>query len=180
MIDHALARRQLATTIDFSLDGDAAVELDHHVVGCPDCTTFETALRRDAAVLRDLDLGPVAIDLREELGMEAGRRIGGGTLRWMTLAAATILLLTAVGAGVVGVGALRTGGSETALPPDGGVAAAAVPVAWDNGIVQVQADDAWIEVDGVRRAIPRACSAVTTARAPRSSCDRARGNPTRR
>ena len=153
MIDHVLARRQLATTIDFSLLGDAAIKLDHHVMGCADCTAFETALRRDAAVLRDLDLGQVGMELREDLSMEAGRRIGGGTIRWVTLAAATILLLTAVGAGAVGVGGFPTGVPAASVPPDG-PAAAFGPIAWDNGIVQVQADDAWLEADGVRTALP--------------------------
>jgi hypothetical protein len=139
MIDHATARQALATSIDFSLRGDEATALDTHVRSCVACRSFAASLRSDAAVLRDLDFGPVPAAVRANVAI-ASERHGGGLGRWFALVAAGAMLLLALGGGMLGVG-----GTSTTGPGSNGNA-----VHWRTEVVEFTARDFWIDANGQR------------------------------
>lgn len=140
MIDHLTARRTLATAVDFPLRADDAEALEDHLRRCSACRAFDAALRADAAVLRDLDFGPVPVSVRASVAIAAERRGSGGTGRWLGLVAVGAVLAAALGAGVLGAG-----GSATTAPGGPGNA-----VHLKTEVVDFQADDFWIEANGER------------------------------
>jgi hypothetical protein len=90
-------------------------------------------------MLRDLDLGPVPIAVRAHVAIAAERTGAAISSRWLTLAAATVLLIVALGASVF-VGAGSGEGADTA--PVGRA------VHWTTPVVDLVADDLWIEAAG--------------------------------
>lgn len=140
MIDHLTARRTLAGSIDFSLDAGDAQALDAHLHRCIACRSFGASLRTDAAVLRDLDFGPVPVAVRASVAIAAERRGGRGVNRWFALVAVGAVLLVALGGGVLGAG----GSATTGLGSNGNA------VHWQTDVVDFQADDFWIQANGRR------------------------------
>lgn len=140
MIDHLTARRTLATSVDFSLEAGDADALEAHLRGCAACCSFDASLRRDAAVLRDLDFGPVPVAVRAKVAVAAERGGGGGVSRWFALVAVGALLLAALGSGVLGAG----GSATTGLGANGNA------IHWQTEVVDLQADDFWIQANGQR------------------------------
>ncbi len=140
MIDHLTARRTLATAVDFSLPADDAEALAVHLRACLGCRSFNAALRADAAVLRDLDFGPVPMSVRATVAIAAERGGGGGIGRWMGLVAVGALLLVAVGSGALGAG----GSPTTGLGSNGNA------IHWQTEVVDLQAADFWIQASGQR------------------------------
>ncbi len=141
MIDHQTARRLAATAIDFPLDADERAVHDLHVRSCSACRAREADLRRDAAMLSDLDLGPVPISVRAHVAIAAEAPGGGLSPRWVMLAAAAILLIAVVGAGIF-AGAGATGPGRIGRS-----------VHWTTPVVDLVAQDLWIEAAG-RRFVP--------------------------
>jgi hypothetical protein len=139
MIDHVTARQALATSVDFSLQADEATALEAHLRSCAACRSFDASLRSDAAVLRDLDFGPVPASVRANVAIAAERR-GGGLGRWFAVVAVGALLVVALGGGVLGVG----GSATTGLGSNGNA------VHWRTDVVEFTADDFWIDVSGKR------------------------------
>lgn len=140
MIDHLTTRRTLATSVDFPLDAGDAEALEVHLRQCTACRSFGASLRADAAVLRDLDFGPVPVAVRATAAIAAERRGGGGLGRWFALVGVGALLLVALGSGVLGVG----GSATTGLGSNGNA------VHWTTEVVDLQASDFWIQADGQR------------------------------
>lgn len=140
MIDHLTARRTLATSVDFTLDTGDAEALEAHLRQCTACRSFNASLRADAAVLRNLDFGPVPVAVRARVALATERRGGGGVSRWFALVAAGALLLVALGSGVLGVGGFAT----TGLGSNGNA------IHWTTEVVDLQADDFWIQANGQR------------------------------
>lgn len=140
MIDHLTARRTLAGSIDFSLDAGDAQALDAHLHRCISCRSFGASLRTDAAVLRDLDFGPVPVAVRASVAIAAERRGGRGVNRWFALVAVGAVLLVALGGGVLGAG----GSATTGLGSNGNA------IQWTTDVVDFQADDFWIQANGRR------------------------------
>ena len=159
MIDHSTARHALATSVDFALADDEAVALEAHLRSCAACRSFDAGLHSDAAVLRDLDFGPVPVAVRANVAIAAERR-GGGMGRWFAVVAVGALLVVALGGGMLGVG----GPSTTGLGSNGN------PVHWQTDVVELTAEDFWIEADGRR----------FTASVPRVSVSSDHGNATYR
>lgn len=143
MIDHETARRLAATAIDFPLDADERAAHDVHLRSCSACRARESDLRRDAAMLSDLDLGPVPITVRAHVAIAAEPPGGGISPRWMMLAAAAILLIAVVGAGIF------AGAGGTGPGPIGR------SVHWTTPVVDLVAQDLWIEAAGRRFVPPR-------------------------
>ncbi len=143
MIDHDAARRSGATAIDFELEPAERADLDDHLYTCAACRAFTADLATDATRLSNLDLGPVPVAVRADIAIVAERR-GGGRSTPVLLAAAAILVLAVVGGAAIGVGALPR--------PAGPEAAAAAPVGravhWSTEVVDLAADDLWLEVGG--------------------------------
>ena len=140
MIDHAAARTSLATSLDFDLGATESDTLDEHLRGCPACRSVGASLRNDAAVLRELDFGPVPIAVRSSVAIAAERRGRGGTGRWVGLVAVGALLLFALGSGILG-----TGGSSL-----NGTTVNANSIHWTTDVVELKAADFWIEANGQR------------------------------
>ena len=139
MIDHVTARQALATSIDFTLGDDEDAALASHLRSCAGCRSFGASLRSDAAVLRDLDFGPVPVAVRANVAIAAERR-GGGLGRWSVLVAVGALLVVALGSGMLGVG----GTSTTGLGSNGNA------VHWRTDVVAFTARDFWIDANGKR------------------------------
>ena len=140
MIDHVAARRLAATAIDLPLEFDEATELERHLTTCPACRTVSSALARDAAAMRHLDLGPVPIAVRADVAIAAERGRSGPVGRWGALVVLAALLVVALGGGALsGVG----GGKA---PDDGAAAVAAAPVDWRTGVIDLHASDLWVQV----------------------------------
>jgi hypothetical protein len=142
MIDHGTARRASATALDFDLDAEERSSLEDHLRTCAACRTFSSGLAADAASMRDLDLGPVPIQVRANIAIVAERRERGrGASRTVLLAAAALLIVAVVGGVAAGVGA---------LPGDRGAAVERLgrPVHWTTEVVDLSAEDLWLEVGG--------------------------------
>ena len=94
MIDHETARRSFATSLDFTLEPAEQEALDAHLAGCPSCRAFATSLRSDAAIIRDLETGPVPVAVRANVAIAAehGRR-SNPVGRWVGIAVFAALLL---------------------------------------------------------------------------------------
>ncbi len=142
MIDHGTARRASATALDFDLDADERSNLDEHLRTCAACRTFSSGLSADASAMRDLDLGPVPITVRADIAIVAerrdrGRRGSGPVL----LAAAALLVVAVIGGVAAGAGA---------LPGDRGAAVERIgrPVHWTTEVVDLSAEDLWLQVGG--------------------------------
>ncbi len=149
MIDHESARRILASSLDFPVEQSERDALDSHLRACASCRAFETRLRGDAAVLREVDLGPVPIAVRANVGIAAERPgRGGGLGRWIAIAAVGALLLVALGAGSLGFGssAVERGRGDGA--GDGAGPAAAPQIAWQTKVVTLSAADFSIVAGG--------------------------------
>jgi hypothetical protein len=143
VIDHERARRILASSLDFPADPSEAEALDAHLRACPSCRAFEAGLRTDAAVLREVELGPVPVAVRANLAIasERGRR-GGGVGRWIAIAAVGALLLVGLGAGSLGFGSSAVEHGRLDGAGDGaGPAAGAPQVAWQTKVVSLTAMD---------------------------------------
>lgn len=159
MIDHETARRSFATSLDFALVPDEREALDAHLAGCPTCRAFTTALRGDAAVLRDLEAGPVPAAVRANIAVAAERgRSSNPIARWVGIAVVAVLLLGALGAGALGVGG-RPGGQGT---PGDAAGASGTPVddlqvVWKTEVVALMAREFAIDVGGktYRAGVPR-------------------------
>jgi hypothetical protein len=154
MIDHVAARRLAATAIDLRLETDEATELDRHLATCPACRNVSTALSRDAAALRHLDLGPVPIAVRADVAIAADRGRSGPVGRWGALVVLAALLVVALGGGALG-------GIGSGKAP-GNPAFAAQAVDWRTGLIDVHASDLWIQV-GDRRLTTTSDAAVKAA-----------------
>lgn len=142
MIDHGTARRASATALDFDLDAEERTHLEDHLRTCAACRGFSAGLAADAAAMRELDLGPVPIAVRADIAIVAerrdrGRRGSGPVL----LAAAALLVVAVIGGVAAGVGA---------LPGDRGGAVERIgrPVHWTTGVVDLSAEDLWLQVGG--------------------------------
>lgn len=142
MIDHVAARRLAATAIDLPLEAGDATELESHLATCPACRTVSSALARDAAALRHLDLGAVPIAVRADVAIAADRGRSGPVGRWGALVVLAALLVFALGGGVLS----GVGGGKTSNAP----AVAAEPVDWRTGVIDLSASDLWVQV-GDRR-----------------------------
>ena len=140
MIDHVAARRLAATAIDLPLGTGEATELDEHLATCPACRTVSSALARDAAALRHLDLGPVPIAVRADVAIAADHGRSGPVGRWGALVVLAALLVAALGGGMLG----GVGSRAEAEAPGGTVATE--PVDWRTGVIDLSASDLWIEV----------------------------------
>ena len=148
MIDHETARRSFATSLDFDLDPADREALDRHLADCPTCRASTTALRADAAVLRDLDTGPVAVAVRANIAIAAERGRGPNPIgRWVGIAVVGAILVAALGAGALGVGG-RLGGPW--VPGPSGPAAAVVTnqIEWKTDVVALAAREFSIDVRG--------------------------------
>ncbi len=143
MIDHDAARRAGATAIDFELEPDERADLDGHLRTCAACRAFMADLATDATRLSNLDLGPVPIAVRADIAIVAERRGRGGRSTPVLLAAAALLGLVIVGGTAIGVGALPhpAAGPETVTP-------VGRAVHWSTEVVDLAADDLWLEVGG--------------------------------
>jgi Putative zinc-finger len=142
VIDHRTAREAFATSLDFPLDPDARDQLDAHLTACPACRSFAAAARRDAAVLRELDFGPVPVEVRANVAIAAERGRPRGTAGRVALVAVGALVLLALGGGAVLVG----GGGRPPAPSVGD----GNPVYWETRVVQFKAADFWVEANGQR------------------------------
>jgi predicted anti-sigma-YlaC factor YlaD len=156
MIDHVAARRLAATAIDLPLEADEATELERHLATCPACRIVSSALARDAAALRHLDLGPVPIAVRADVAIAADRGRSGPVGRWGALVVLAALLVVALGSG-----ALAGVGGGTAAD-DLAVAVAAAPVDWRTGLIDLSASDLWVQV-GDRHLVGASDAAVKAA-----------------
>jgi hypothetical protein len=138
VIDHLTARRTLATSVDFPIERAEAEDLEAHLRSCAACRSFDASIRADAAVMRDLDFGPVPVAVRAGVAIAAERR-GGGAGRWFALVAVGAVLIAALGGGVLGVGGERTslGSGRNAIH-------------WQTDVVVLTARDFWIEANGQR------------------------------
>jgi hypothetical protein len=145
MIDHGTARRLAATDLDFPLDAPERATLDLHVTSCVACQTQVAGLRRDAVMLRELDLGPVPIAVRAHVAIAAERPGSGLNSWWVTLVAAALLLIATIG----GVGFVGTGAGEGDRQP----ARVGRSVHWTTQVVDLVAQDLWIEA-AERRFVP--------------------------
>lgn len=155
MIDHATARTSFATSLDFDLEPAERAALDDHLDGCPACRADVAAMRADAAVLRDLDFGPVPAAVRANIAIAAeGHGRGGPLGRWLAIGAVGALLLAALGGGALGVGG-RPG--STAGPDVTAAAAAPNQIAWKTDVVALTAREFSITAGGktFRAATPK-------------------------
>jgi hypothetical protein len=145
MIDHPTAQRLLATALDFPIEPVDRDALDEHLQSCPACRAYATGLRADAAVLREVDLGPVPVAVRANVAIAAERHGRGGAVgRWVVLVGVGALLLVALGGGAIGGGGSGRGGvgaDATASP-----GAADLQVAWQTDVVTLTATDFSIRV----------------------------------
>lgn len=143
MIDHAAARRGLATAMDFPLEPEEREAIDDHLRTCSACRAFDADLRADASWLRDIDLGPVPIAVRANLAIAAEQRgRGGGAGRLLVLVGVGALLIAALGTGVLGVGGQGTTGLGSNRGPD--------LIDWHTEVVDLQAQEFWIDANGQR------------------------------
>ena len=156
MIDHVAARRLAATAIDLPLEADEATELERHLTTCPACRNVSSALARDAAALRHLDLGPVPIAVRADVAIAAERGRSGPVGRWGALVALAALLVVVLGGGALG----GIGGGKA--PDNAAVAVAAEPIDWRTGVIDLRASDLWVQV-GDRRLAGASDAAVKAA-----------------
>ncbi len=148
MIDHGTACRSTVTALDFDLDAEERANLEDHLRTCAACRAFSSGLASDAAAMRDLDLGPVPIKVRADIAIVAEHRgRGRGGSRPVLLAAAALLVIAVVGGVAAGVGA---------LPGDRGGAIEQVgrPVHWTTDVVDLSAEDVWLQVAGGRIVVP--------------------------
>ena len=154
MIEHAAARDAFATSLDFPPAPDERDELDAHLRDCAACRAFAASLRSDAAVLRDLDVGPVPIAVRANVAIAAERAGRGGPVgRGLLLVAAGALLLVAIGGGVLGAG----GGRQAAVGPGPTAMAANDQISWSTEVVALTAREFTITAGGrtFRAATPK-------------------------
>jgi hypothetical protein len=142
MIDHVAARRLAATAVDVPLDAGESSELDRHLATCPACRNVSSALARDAAGLRHLDLGPMPIAVRAGVAIAAERGRSGPVGRWGALVVLAALLIVALGGGALG----GVGGGKAPDQP----AIAAESIDWSTGVMDVRASDLWVEVGDTR------------------------------
>ena len=136
---HEAAREAIANALDFPLDSDARAALDAHLDTCPGCRSYAAAAGRDAAMLRELDFGPVPEAVRASVAMAAEkRRRAGGLGRWVAVGATAAILLIGLGGGV-----LMTGGGPA-------IGIGGNHVDWKTNVVRFEADDFWIDANGQR------------------------------
>ena len=138
MIDHVAARRLAATAIDLPLEAGEATELDDHLATCPACRTVSSALARDAAALRHLDLGAVPIAVRADVAIAADHGRSGPVGRWGALVVLAALLVVALGGGVLGGVGGRTASEARGVATE--------PVDWRTGVIDLSASDLWVQV----------------------------------
>ena len=145
MLDHATAERLAAASIDGFLVPKEAATLDEHLRACSTCRSRLTGFEADARSLRHLDLGDAPATTRARVSIDAEkaleRRGGLGLGRGMALVAAAALLLMALGASVLGGVGGRGGTAEEPGPP---------PIVIQTDVVQLSADEFWIDADGLR------------------------------
>ena len=147
MIDHETARRSFATSLDFPLDPVERDALDTHLRACPSCRAFEASLRSDAAVLRELDAGPVPAAVRANIAIAAERgRTSNPLGRWVGIAVVGAILVAALGAGALGVGGRRGGSGEPGQSE--AAIAGAVQISWKTDVVALTAREFSIDVRG--------------------------------
>lgn len=148
MIDHGTARRASATALDFDLDAEERSNLEDHLRTCAACRAFSSGLASDAAAMRELDLGPVPITVRAHVAIvaerrERGRRGSGPVL----LAAAALLVVAVIGGVAAGAGALS--GDR-----GGVVERVGRSVHWTTEVVDLAAEDLWLQVAGGQIVVP--------------------------
>jgi hypothetical protein len=155
MIDHETTRRSFATSLDFELEPAERTALDAHLEGCAACRGYIAAIRADAAVLRDLDFGPVPAAVRANIAIAAEHPGRGGAIgRWLAIGAVGALLLAAIGGGALGVGE-RPG--ATADPNLAAVDPSALQIAWKTDVAMLTARELSIVAGGktFRAATPK-------------------------
>jgi hypothetical protein len=146
MVDHAMAERLAAASIDGFLVPEETATLEEHLRGCSACRSRVTGFEADARALRHLDLGNAPATTRARVSIDAGkaleRRGSLGLGRGMALVAAAALLLVALGASVLGgVGGRGGGVPEESGPP---------PITFQTNVVQFSAGEFWIDANGHR------------------------------
>jgi hypothetical protein len=146
-----------AMAVDFTLDPIDAEDLREHLDGCTSCRRVSDALRSDAAAMRSVDFGPAPVVVRDRVAAAA---LSGQSAspRLLLLVATGLLLLLAVFAGSAAVGAIL---SQQQQPID---LTAFERVHWQTDIVDLRADDLWIESNG--RRLSGAGTQVTLASDP--------------
>ncbi len=142
MIDHGTARRASATALDFDLDAEERMNLEDHLRTCAACRGFSTGLVADAAAMRDLDLGPVPITIRADIAIVAERRDRGRRGSGPVLLAAAALLIVAV------VGGVAAGAGALSGDRGGAVERIGRAVHWTTEVVDLAAEDLWLQVGG--------------------------------
>ena len=148
MIDHETARRSFATSLDFSLDPAEREALDDHLAGCPSCRAFAATVRGDAAVLRDLESGPVPAAVRANIAIAAERGRSANPIgRWVGIAVVGAILVAALGAGALGVGG-RLGGTGVPGPSEPAAAIVTNQIEWKTDVVGLAAREFSIDVRG--------------------------------
>ena len=149
MIDHDTVRKAFATSLDFPLEPAEREALDAHLSTCPSCRASTAAMRNDAAVLRDLDRGPVPVSVRANIAIAAERGRGSNPFgRWVGIAVVGALLVIALGAGALGVGGQR-GAANVPGPSDAGDAVNTTnQIEWKTDVVALTAREFSIEVGG--------------------------------
>jgi hypothetical protein len=154
VIDHETAREAFATSLDFALEPQERDDLDAHLVACVACRSFAAAARSDAAVLRQLDLGPVPIAVRANVAIAAEHPRRSGTVgRWIGIAVVGAILIAALGGGALGIGGRPAGNPPGTTAPD----AANNQISWRTDVVLLTATGFSIEVGGktFRAATPK-------------------------
>jgi putative zinc finger protein len=148
MIDHDAARKAFATSLDFPLDPAEREALDTHLATCVSCRAYTTELRSDAAVLREIETGPVPAAVRANIAIAAERGRGSNPFgRWVGIAVVGAILVAAIGAGALGVGG-RLGGPEVPGPSDPGVGLVTNQIEWKTEVVVLIAREFAIDVRG--------------------------------
>jgi hypothetical protein len=145
VIDHETARDAFATSLDFALEPAERDALDTHLGACVACRSFAEAARSDAAVLRELDLGPVPIAVRANVAIAAEHpRRSGIVGRWIGIAVVGAILIAALGGGALGLGGRPAGNPPGTTAPD----AANLQISWKTDVVMLTATGFSIEVGG--------------------------------
>lgn len=153
-MDHEAAREAFATSLDFALEPQERDALDTHLGACVACRAFAAAARSDAAVLRELDLGPVPIAVRANVAIAAEHpRRSGIVGRWIGIAVVGAILIAALGGGALGIGGRPAGNPPGTTAPDAAIA----QITWKTDVVLLTATGFSIEVGGktFRAATPK-------------------------
>ncbi|MFL5687884.1 MAG: anti-sigma factor family protein, partial [Chloroflexota bacterium] len=148
MIDHEIARRSFATSLDFALEPADRDALDAHLADCASCRAFTASVRGDAAVLRGLDSGPVPIAVRANIAIAAERGRGSNPIgRWVGIAVVGAILVATLGAGALGIGG-RLSGLAVPDPSEPAGANVTNQIEWKTDVVALTARKFEIDVRG--------------------------------